>query len=76
MAYLGDKFEWKLYPRDARIRARIHQYMHLGFRCGKQLAVDGLDTIVVWAVNLQIATPHLIISLQLVVNNSPAECHT
>ncbi|CAK9021425.1 Glutathione S-transferase T1 (AtGSTT1) (GST class-theta member 1) (Glutathione S-transferase 10) [Durusdinium trenchii] len=28
MAYLGDKFEWKLYPRDARIRARIHQYMN------------------------------------------------
>mmetsp|Transcript_69435 Transcript_69435/g.136296 ORF Transcript_69435/g.136296 Transcript_69435/m.136296 type:complete len:231 (+) Transcript_69435:52-744(+) len=28
MCYLGDKHNWKLYPRDARMRARIHQYMN------------------------------------------------
>eukprot|EP00446_Apocalathium_sp_SHHI-4_P037683 CAMPEP_0177307326 /NCGR_PEP_ID=MMETSP0368-20130122/8188_1 /TAXON_ID=447022 ORGANISM="Scrippsiella hangoei-like, Strain SHHI-4" /NCGR_SAMPLE_ID=MMETSP0368 /ASSEMBLY_ACC=CAM_ASM_000363 /LENGTH=213 /DNA_ID=CAMNT_0018766095 /DNA_START=57 /DNA_END=694 /DNA_ORIENTATION=- len=28
MCYLGDKFKWKLYPEDAKVRARIHQYMN------------------------------------------------
>eukprot|EP00927_Polykrikos_kofoidii_P048697 TRINITY_DN42924_c0_g1_i1.p1 TRINITY_DN42924_c0_g1~~TRINITY_DN42924_c0_g1_i1.p1 ORF type:complete len:229 (-),score=29.88 TRINITY_DN42924_c0_g1_i1:111-797(-) len=28
MSYLGDKFHWKLYPADARVRARIHEYMN------------------------------------------------
>lgn len=28
MAYLGDKFQWKLYPSDSKTRARIHQYMN------------------------------------------------
>lgn len=28
MVYLGDKFNWKLYPSDAKTRARIHQYMN------------------------------------------------
>merc|ERR1711971_39054 len=28
MCYLGDRHDWKLYPRDPRTRARIHQYMN------------------------------------------------
>ncbi|CAE7682733.1 GSTT1, partial [Symbiodinium necroappetens] len=28
MAYLGDRFNWKLYPKEPRTRARIHQYMN------------------------------------------------
>ncbi|CAJ1445294.1 unnamed protein product, partial [Effrenium voratum] len=28
MAYLGDKFQWKLYPTDPQVRARVHQYMN------------------------------------------------
>jgi glutathione S-transferase len=28
MCYLGDRFNWKLYPKDPQVRARIHQYMN------------------------------------------------
>mmetsp|Transcript_57267 Transcript_57267/g.133923 ORF Transcript_57267/g.133923 Transcript_57267/m.133923 type:complete len:227 (+) Transcript_57267:73-753(+) len=28
MTYLGDRFNWKLYPKDAKTRARVHQYMN------------------------------------------------
>lgn len=38
MAYLGDKFHWKLYPKDAKTRALVHQYMSLASLERKSLA--------------------------------------
>lgn len=39
MCYLGDKFEWKLYPAEAKVRARIHQYMNWHHQNTRRIAV-------------------------------------
>mmetsp|Transcript_8892 Transcript_8892/g.13135 ORF Transcript_8892/g.13135 Transcript_8892/m.13135 type:complete len:242 (-) Transcript_8892:515-1240(-) len=28
MCYLGDKFNWSLYPKDPKVRGRVHEYMN------------------------------------------------
>jgi len=45
MCYLGDKFNWKLYPKDPVVRAKIHEYMNWHHQNTRRISLALFSTV-------------------------------